>query len=101
MVEPPGPLSQALHRPFRPRRARQVAIGFAVAQGAVLAVIAALLPGAGPLAFRWYDRVGILLVAGVIAAVLLRLARVRALPDATGLDVRNVVGGAGWSGRRS
>lgn len=77
--------------PFRPFRARRVAIGFAVAQAAVLLALAVLAPGNGPIPWRWYDRLGMVLLAVVIAYVLLLFARLRATPGPDGLVVRNVV----------
>ena len=77
--------------PFRPFRARRVAIGFALAQAAVLVALAALTPGDGPLPWHWYDRFGLVLLALVIGYVLLLFARLRATPGPDGLVVRNVV----------
>jgi hypothetical protein len=77
--------------PFRPFRARRVAIGFAVAQAVVLLALAVLSPGNGPIPWQWYDRLGLVLLAVVIAYVLLLFARLRATPGPDGLVVRNVV----------
>ena len=77
--------------PFRPFRARRVAIGFAVAQAVVLLGLAVLAPGDGPIPWHWYDRVGMVVLAGAIAYVLLLFARLRATPEPDGLVVRNVV----------
>ncbi len=83
--------SEPPFRVFRPFRARRVAIGFAVAQAAVLVGLAVLAPGDGPVPWHWYDRLGFVLVAGAIAYVLLLFARLRAKPGPDGLVVRNVV----------
>jgi len=77
--------------PFRPVRARRVAIGFAVAQAVVLLALAVLTPGDGPIPWHWYDRLGMVLLAVVIAYVLLLFARLHATPGPDGLVVRNVV----------
>ena len=77
--------------PFRPFRARRVAIGFAVAQAVVLVGLAVAAPGDGPIPWHWYDRLGVMLLAAVIAYVLLLFARLRATPGPDGLVVRNVV----------
>lgn len=87
-----GPPRDAnLYRIFLPRRARRVAYGVAVAQLAVLTVIAVALPGAGPVAFAWYDRAQIIGLSLAIAVVLWRFGGVTARPDPTRLEVRNVV----------
>lgn len=90
----PGPLDAraALHLPFRPLRGRRVALVLAVAQGVVLAVVAVALPGTGPEAAHWWDRLGFLLVGAAVAAMLWRFARLAALPDDHGLVVRNLSG---------
>jgi hypothetical protein len=77
--------------PFRPFRARKVAIGSAVAQAVVLLGLAVLAPGDGPIPWHWYDRLGMVLLAGAVAYVLLLFARLRATPTPDGLVVRNVV----------
>jgi len=69
-----------------------VALVVAVAQGAVLAVVAVALPGTGPEAAHWWDRLGFLLVGAAVAAMLWRFARLAALPDEHGLVVRNLSG---------
>ncbi len=67
-------------------RGRRTAIGFAVAQAVLIVGIGFVAPGAGIL-----DYVGFVAVAALIAAVLLRFARLRAEPSPDGLVVRNVV----------
>jgi hypothetical protein len=77
--------------PFRPVRARRVAIGSAVAQAVVLLALAVLVPGDGPIPWHWYDRLGMVVLAGGIGYVLLLFARLHATPGPGGLVVRNVV----------
>jgi Bacterial PH domain len=77
--------------PFRPVRARVVAIGFAVAQAVVLVGLAVLAPGGGPVVWHWYDRAGVVLLAAAGAWVLSLFARLRAVPGPRGLVVRNVI----------
>ncbi len=80
-----------LHAAFRPRRARRVALTVAVAQAVVLVALAVVLPGTGVGAFQWYDRLGIVLVSAAIAWGLSRYVRVAAVPDESGLTVRNLL----------
>ena len=81
----------ALHRAFRPQRARQIAWLVGLVELAALTALAVLLPAAGPSAFHWYDRLGIILVGVFVALSLSRFARLAVLPDESGLTVRNVV----------
>ena len=87
----PNPDRTALHAPFRPYRARRVALALAVAQFVVLTVVALAMPGTGYGAFHWQDRVGVVAVAGLVAFVLWRLSNVHALATETGLTVQNLV----------
>ncbi|HVN10667.1 MAG TPA: PH domain-containing protein [Kineosporiaceae bacterium] len=80
-----------LDAPFRPRRARWVAVGFAVAQAVVLLALAVAMPGSGPVAWHWSDRAGVVVLAALVAWVLSLFARLRADPGPRGLAVRNVV----------
>ena len=80
-----------LHAPFRPVRSRRVAIGVAVAQGVLFAVLAVVMPSTGPVPWQWYDRLGLLLFAALVAALLGRYARLEAVPSDDGLFVRNLV----------
>jgi PH (Pleckstrin Homology) domain-containing protein len=77
--------------PFRPVRTRRVAIGFAIAQAAVLIALAVLAPGDGAVPWHWYDRAGVVLLAAATAWVLSLFARLRADPGRLGLTVRNVI----------
>jgi len=81
---------EELHAPFRPRRARFSALAIAAAQFVLLAVIAVLLPGTGPVAFQWYDRLGVVAVGGAVAWFLSRFALLEATPGEAGLRVRNL-----------
>lgn len=81
---------EELHAPFRPRRARVTALSMAAAQLVLLVVVALILPGTGPIAFRWYDRLGVIAVGVGVAWFLSRYALLEALPDERGLRVRNL-----------
>jgi hypothetical protein len=81
---------EELHAPFRARRARYSALAIATAQFVLLAVIAVLLPGTGPVAFQWYDRLGVVAVGGAVAWFLSRFALLEATPSEAGLRVRNL-----------
>jgi PH (Pleckstrin Homology) domain-containing protein len=86
VTEPGNDVPDGTWASFRPVRARRTALGFAVAQAVVLFVLAAVLPGAG-----WFDRIGFVVVAVAIGAVLLRFGLLRADPGPAGLVVRNLV----------
>lgn len=75
--------------PFRPRRGRAMAFGMATA-AVLVCVGAAVLLGA---AREWgpADQVALVVFGAGIAAFLLRYATIRAVPDAAGLTVRNLV----------
>jgi hypothetical protein len=90
-AQPAGTAPDALYLPFRPQRARQVAWLLAGCQLAVLIGLALLLPASGPTAFHWYDRSGIVLVGLAVGVVLVRFARLQAVPDRQGLLVQNVI----------
>lgn len=79
-----------LYGPFRPRRARVVALTLAVLTLTGLGSLAAFLPMATGVDVRALDR---LLIAGFAVALAWfcwRQASVAALPDADGLTVRNL-----------
>ncbi len=79
-----------LHAPLVPRRSRAVGLGVAAGEVVVLTVLALVLPGEGIGGFRWYDRLGIVLVALAVAGVLWVFGTVRAVPSEQGLLVRNL-----------
>jgi hypothetical protein len=81
---------EQLHAPFRPRRARTSAFTVAGVQFVVLAAIAVLLPGSGPVGFHWYDRLGVVAVGAAVAWFLSRFALLDAVPSERGLRVRNL-----------
>lgn len=80
-----------LHRPFRPRAARIVATVLAVAVLAMMVAIALLLPQVAPGRQSDLDRAGIVGFGVLVAWFLMRQAGVRAVPDADGLTVRNLL----------
>jgi hypothetical protein len=83
-------VTDALHRPFRPRAARVVATSLAVVVAAFMIGLAVVLPSVlgevGPA-----DRLAIAGFGLAVAWFLLRQAGVRALPDAEGVTVRNLL----------
>lgn len=80
-----------LHAPFRPRWARRVSIVLAVltAGGAVAVVI--LVPLTSKVAFTAGDAVGTGLFALALLWLFWRQGGVRAVPDESGLTVRNII----------
>lgn len=80
-----------LRRPFRPRAARYVATGAAVALVAGLTFLAVVIPPRLAVTVPWVDRVGYALLAFAGAWFLLRQAGVRADADEDGLTVRNLI----------
>jgi hypothetical protein len=96
-VSDPGPAPAddprgLLHADFRPLRGRRVAIVIGVAQAIVLIYVAIAMSGTGPEAAHWWDRLGMLLVAAAIGAMLWRFAPLAAVADDDGLTVRNLSG---------
>ena len=83
---PPG-----LHRPFRPRAARWVSLGVAVVVIATAVALVLALPSVAPDWDVASVRGGILVLAAMVVGFLSLQAGVRAVPDATGLTVRNLV----------
>jgi hypothetical protein len=81
-----------LYADFRPVRGRQTAGLVGIAQAVVLGYVAIALPGFGPGAAHWYDRLGIALVGVGIGVMLWRFARLAAMPSPDGLVVRNLAG---------
>ena len=84
-------LPPALTGVFRPRAARVVA--GAVATGLVVGAgfLVVMLPRIAPLRSTAGDRWGIVVVAALAAAILARHALVKAVPDAAGLAVSNLI----------
>jgi hypothetical protein len=78
---------RALHAPLRPKRSRAIAIGVAVFELLMFAVlIVAVGDGLGGV-----DRLGFVFLAVALAWFLWRLASVAAIPGEAGLVVRNVL----------
>jgi hypothetical protein len=76
-----------LHRPFRSRRGRLVALVIGTAQFVFLAGVAIWLPAP----FIWVDKALLLVVTGGVAFGLWRFAQVRAIATSSGLVVHNLV----------
>ncbi len=74
------------YQPFRPRLARAVTLGIALAVLALTALLLVTMRGLGTL-----DRIGFGLVAAAIAWFCWREASVVARPDADGITVRNLL----------
>ena len=81
----------SLYQVFRPRRARVVALLLALASLAILGLVAIFLPPAIGVENAVLDQVAVGSVAVVIAWFCYRQATVRAVPDAAGLTVRNLL----------
>lgn len=80
-----------LHRPFAPRLARWVAWSVAVAVVALAFALALALPSVAGDGVTPGDRVGIAGFGVLVGWFLSRHARVRAVPDAQGVVVRNLL----------
>ena len=80
-----------LHAPFRPVRGRVSAIALAIGQAVVLVGMALLMPSGGLVGFGWLDRVGVILIAAGIGALLWRFAQLSLQPAESRLTVRNVI----------
>lgn len=91
MSRPTLPDLPALPHTFRPRRGRWAALAAASSFVVVMGVLALILPDGGGLAFHLVDRLLVVLVGLLVAAVLLAVARVRVRADHDGLTVVNVV----------
>jgi hypothetical protein len=72
--------------PFRPRRARIVAVSVAVVSVLLFGAVGLLVPGAGPA-----DRVGIAGFGVAIGWLMWRYASLSAVPSDSGLRVRNLL----------
>jgi hypothetical protein len=86
MSEPQDP-----YAPFRPRRGRQYALGFAAAQLAVFVVLAFVLPLSGFGGWAVTDSVMLVALGLLIGWALSRFAALRATPSPAGIVVRNIV----------
>lgn len=86
-----GEVSTELYAPFRPRAARLVATVLGVLALLGFGALAFVVPGAVGAPMTVVDRVSIGLVALAIAWFCYRQATVRAVPDADGLSVHNLV----------
>ncbi|MDO8107756.1 PH domain-containing protein [Isoptericola sp. b441] len=80
-----------LYRVFRPRFARWVAWSVAAAVLVAGIALALALPAVAPGRVPTGDRVGIVVFSLLVVAFLGRQASVRAVPDKTGLTVRNLL----------
>lgn len=79
------------HRPFRPLAARVVCWSLVVLVTAGAVVLLVVLPVVTAGRHSWPDRIEITVLATAIVWFLVRQARVRAVPDETGLSVHNLV----------
>lgn len=82
---------QALHAPFRPVAGRRTALVLMVSQAVVLTGMAVWMPSEGTSGFHWSDRLGVILVAAAIAALLWRFAQLSVKVTETGLRVQNLI----------
>lgn len=80
-----------LHRPFAPRLARWVAWAVGAAVVVLALVLALALPSVAGDRVALGDRVGIVGFGALVGWFLSRQAMVRAVPDAEGLVVRNLL----------
>lgn len=80
-----------LHAPFRPVRGRVSALALAIGQAVVLIGMAVLMPSGGLVGFGVLDRVGVVLIAAAIGALLWRFAQLSLQVDEARLVVRNVI----------
>jgi hypothetical protein len=81
---------EQLYAPFRPRRARRVALALGVLSLVVLGVAAALLPQVVGVANGYIDQLAMAGLGIAIAWFCYRQASVSAVPDDDGLTVRNL-----------
>ncbi len=86
-LDRPGP---APYDPFQPRRGRAMALTAGVLSLLLFCILAALVPG-GARGFGVVDRLMLVACGVAIAFVLARYAAIRALPDESGLTVRNLM----------
>jgi hypothetical protein len=87
-----GPVTrELLHVPFRPLRARRVSRLIAATEFVVVGVPALFVARSGPGAFSWGDRLAILALGALIAAVILRFSMLSAVPSEDGFVVHNIL----------
>lgn len=86
-----GDAADPLHRAFRPRAARLVCLPLAALSLAMMVGLAVGFPALTGVRLGAGDRIGFVGLGVLIAWFLLREAGVRAVPDADGLTVRNLV----------
>ncbi|MHB1064177.1 MAG: PH domain-containing protein [Georgenia sp.] len=80
-----------LHATFRPRWARRVSVALAVLTVAGTLAVLIALPRMSKVAFTLGDGIGTVLLALVLLWLYWRQGGVRAVPDETGLRVRNII----------
>jgi hypothetical protein len=91
-AEPAGPgAGSGLPVTFRPIVTRVVLAGTAIALLAVFSTVAVLMPHDGAAPWSTGDRVTVVVTGMLIAAVLLLLARPKAVADPAGLTVVNLI----------
>ncbi|MDN5791395.1 MAG: PH domain-containing protein [Micrococcales bacterium] len=91
-ADAPTEREKAAFAPFRPRRARAVALGVSLAAVVIFGVLALLLPGrAGGAIWGPADQVMFFGIGIVIALLAWRYAAISAIPSREGLVVRNLV----------
>ncbi|YAL81968.1 PH domain-containing protein [Dermacoccaceae bacterium W4C1] len=79
------------YRPFRPVGGRIVPLTVAVCCVVIFTVLAFVVPLGGHVGWTGADRVLVIGLGLVFAAVLWRFAQVRAIPDREGLEVHNLM----------
>lgn len=82
---------EALHAPFRPKRARLMSRTIAIIEFLVVGIPALFVAGSGPGQFGWGDRLSILALGTLIAAAIFRFSMLSAFPGEDGLVVHNVL----------
>ncbi|MDX6355697.1 MAG: hypothetical protein QOF98_2600 [Streptomyces sp.] len=89
--EPGAGAGSALPVTFRPIVTRVVLVGTAIALLVVFSIVAVLMPHDGAAPWSTGDRITVVFTGLLIAAVLLLLARPKAVADAAGLTVVNLI----------
>ncbi|HET9656040.1 MAG TPA: PH domain-containing protein [Kineosporiaceae bacterium] len=92
---PPGDDLQArraaLHAPFHPLRARRMSRTIALVEFVVVGAPALFVAESGPGAFGWADRLSIVVLGTLIAAVIFRFSMLVAVPTEDGFTVHNLI----------